>query len=181
MVSIQHLMNKFDIIMIVITGFCLVRGLFRGLIKELSSIIGVIGGFYAATTYYRFLADYLSRWKIDPVYANILSSLILFCAVFFIISILGVLIRYILNLALLGWADRGLGAGFGVVKAVLIGAALLAIFTRFLPVGASMVKDSKLAPHIMMVSENMIKLVSRDIKNEFTSKIGGLKKAWNLQ
>ncbi|PQP34359.1 colicin V production protein, partial [Desulfobacteraceae bacterium SEEP-SAG9] len=33
-------MNPLDILIIVIAGFCLIRGIFRGLIKELSSIIG---------------------------------------------------------------------------------------------------------------------------------------------
>ncbi|MGD9324868.1 MAG: CvpA family protein, partial [Desulfobacterales bacterium] len=34
-------MNPFDIIIIVILGYSLVRGIFRGLVKEVSSIVGV--------------------------------------------------------------------------------------------------------------------------------------------
>jgi len=37
-------MNPFDTIIAIILGYCLIRGFFRGLIKELSSIIGVLGG-----------------------------------------------------------------------------------------------------------------------------------------
>ena len=44
-------MNYLDIIIVVILSYCVIRGVFRGLIKELSSIIGVFGGFYAAYTY----------------------------------------------------------------------------------------------------------------------------------
>ncbi|MBW1983457.1 MAG: CvpA family protein, partial [Deltaproteobacteria bacterium] len=53
-------MNTFDIIIAAIFGYCLVRGLFRGLIKELASIIGVLSGFYAAYTYYQEAARMMS-------------------------------------------------------------------------------------------------------------------------
>ncbi|MBW2176094.1 MAG: CvpA family protein, partial [Deltaproteobacteria bacterium] len=43
-------MTILDVLMIVIVGFCLIRGVFRGLIKEISSIIGVFAGYYAAYT-----------------------------------------------------------------------------------------------------------------------------------
>ena len=48
-------MNPFDMVIVVILSFCLIRGFFRGLIKELASIVGVLGGFYAAYTYYPIL------------------------------------------------------------------------------------------------------------------------------
>ncbi|MGD9259358.1 MAG: CvpA family protein, partial [Desulfobacterales bacterium] len=38
-------MNPFDILIIIILGYSLIRGLFRGLVKEVASIIGVLGGF----------------------------------------------------------------------------------------------------------------------------------------
>ena len=71
-------MNTFDIAIIVIFGFCMIRGFFRGLIKELSSIIGVLGGFYAAYTYYMQVAIPLSGWIQNDSYRNILSFLIIF-------------------------------------------------------------------------------------------------------
>jgi len=59
-------MNFFDIIVVVILGYCFIRGIFRGLIKELSSIVGVFGGFYAAYTYYMMVAKLLSKWNGSP-------------------------------------------------------------------------------------------------------------------
>jgi len=99
-------MNFFDIIVIVILGYCLIRGVFRGFIKELSSIIGVLGGFYAAFTYYMVVAKPLSKWIANSGYLNILSFLIIFCGVFIMISILGVIINYLLKIVFLGWLDR---------------------------------------------------------------------------
>ena len=171
-------MNFFDIIIVIILGYCVIRGIFRGLIKELSSLIGVLGGFYAAFTYYMILAKPLSKWITNSGYLNIISFLILFCGVFLIISILGIIINYLLKIAFLGWADRICGAGFGAIKGILIVSVLLIALTSFLPKGTPVVKNSLLAPHVTLVSENMAKVVSKDMKHVFSKKIAALKKAW---
>ncbi|MGD9335332.1 MAG: CvpA family protein, partial [Desulfobacterales bacterium] len=108
-------MNFFDIIVIVILGYCLIRGAFRGLVKELSSIIGVFGGFFGAYTYYPVLAKPLSKWIANVGYLNLLSFLIIFCGVFIIISILGIIINYLLKIVFLSWLDRVSGAMFGAM------------------------------------------------------------------
>ena len=171
-------MNSFDIFIIVVVGFCLIRGVFRGLIKELSSIIGVLAGFYGAYTYYMKLAKLLSKWISDTGYLNILSFLLIFCGVFIIISVLGVVIKYLLNIAFLGWADRICGAGFGLLKGVLIVAVVLITLTAFLPKGSPLIKKSRLAPHVAMVSETMAKVASKDMKDQFVVKMTELKDTW---
>ncbi|MDL1982759.1 MAG: CvpA family protein [Deltaproteobacteria bacterium] len=171
-------MNQFDILIVIIFGFCLIRGFFRGFIKEISSIIGVLGGFYAAYTYYMEFATLLSGWISDKSYLYVVSFLIIFCGVFFIISIVGVVIKYILNIAFLGWIDRICGAGFGIIKATLIASVLLIALTAFLPKGAPIVKDSMLSPHVSFISEKMAKVIPKDMKHQFVSKIEELKKDW---
>jgi membrane protein required for colicin V production len=170
--------NFFDIVVIIILGFSAVRGVFRGLIKELSSIIGVLGGFYFAYSYYMVLAKPLSRWISNQGYLNILSFLIIFCGILIIISILGVVIKYVLNIAFLGWVDRICGGGFGITKGILITSVLLITLTAFLPKNVPVIKDSMLAPHVTLISEKMAKVVSRDMKKEFSAKITELKKVW---
>jgi membrane protein required for colicin V production len=170
--------NFFDIIVIVILGYCLIRGVFRGLIKELSSIIGVLGGFYAAFTYYPLVAKPLSKWITNTGYLNILSFLILFCGVFIIISILGIIINYLLKIAFLSWLDRILGSVFGAMKGVLIVSVLFIALTAFLPKGTPVIKDSLLSPYVTLVSEKIAKVVSKDMKHAFSAKIATIKKAW---
>ena len=171
-------MNPFDILIVIIFGFCLIRGFFRGFIKEVSSIIGVLGGFYAAYTYYMDFAKLLSGWILDKSYLYIISFLIIFCGVFLIISIVGVVIKYILNIAFLGWIDRICGAGFGIIKATLITSVLLIALTTFLPKGAPIVKGSMLSPHVSVISEKMAKVIPKDMKHQFVSKIKEFKRAW---
>jgi membrane protein required for colicin V production len=159
----------------------MVRGLFRGLVKEASSIIGVLGGFYAAYSYYPMLAKLLSGLIVNPSYVNILSFLIIFCCVLIIISILGVVVKYLLNVAFLGWVDRICGFGFGLIKGVLIITVLFIILTAFLPKGAPLIKESLLAPHAVWISEKLIHAVPKEMKKDFFAKLDEFKKAWKIQ
>ena len=173
-------MNPFDIVIIIILGYSLVRGLFRGLVKEVSSIIGVLGGFYAAYTYYLLVAKLLTGVISNGAYLNILSFLIIFCAVLISVNVIGIIIKYLLNIAFLGWVDRICGIVFGFVKGILIISVLFITLTTFLPKGAPLIKQSLLAPHVSWISEKMTKVVSEEMKREFAIKLKEFKKAWNI-
>lgn len=171
-------MNLFDILIIIILLYCVVRGIFRGLLKEMSSLIGVFGGFYAAYTYYSEVGKYLNKWITNPNYINILSFLLIFVCVFLIISILGIIIKYILKIVFLGWVDRVFGAVFGILKGILISSVLLIVFTAFLPDSANILKTSKTSPYLAVVSNKMIKVTPKDLKREYQIKIKDIETAW---
>jgi membrane protein required for colicin V production len=173
-------MNPFDILIIVVLGYSLVRGLFRGLVKEVSSLIGVLGGFYAAYTYYKVLAGLLAGLIHDTSYLNILSFLIIFCGVLIIVGVLGVIIKYLLNIAFLGWVDRIGGIVFGVLKGILIVSILFITLTAFLPKGTAFIKNSELAPHVSWISEKLAEVISQEMKLDFKAKLGELKKTWKI-
>jgi membrane protein required for colicin V production len=150
------------------------------LVKEVSSIFGVLGGFYAAYSYYPVVAKIFAGLVINPSYLNILGFLVIFCSVLIIISILGVVIKYLLNVAFLGWIDRLCGVCFGLIKGVLIVTVLFIILTTFLPKGAPLIKKSVLAPHVIWISEKMVNVVSDEMKRDFFSKLEEFKRAWKI-
>ena len=174
-------MTVLDVVMIVIVGFCLIRGIFRGLIKEISSIVGVLAGYYAAYTYYGYPAKLLSKWLTNAGYINIISFFILFCLVFFTISILGVIIKYLLSISSLGWVDRICGPLAGLTKGILIAAILLVALTAFLPKGAPVIKKSLLAPHVALVSETIVKVVPQQMKQDFKVKLKEVQTFWKTK
>ena len=173
-------MNPFDILVVIIVGYGLVRGLFRGLVKEVASIIGVLGGFYLAYSYYRLLGIHLGLLTSNESYQMIIGFLIIFCGVLILVAGLAMMIKYLLKIAYLGWADRIGGLIFGGLKAVLIISILFLILTAFLPKDAGLMKKSILAPHIAKVSEKLALMVSSEMKNNFTTRLKDLKKAWKI-
>ncbi|MBU4319171.1 MAG: CvpA family protein [Proteobacteria bacterium] len=171
-------MNSLDIIIACILGYCLIRGIFRGLIKELSSIVGVLAGVYLASAYYPLTSNLLSKWVANASYRDISGFLMIFCGVLLVVGVVGVIIRYLLKIASAGWVDRLLGTLFAVVKAVLIVSVILVILTSFLPKNAAIMKNSILAPHVVYVSEKIIQMVPESMKAEFYNKFKELKNTW---
>jgi len=171
-------MNLFDILIITILLYCLIRGVFRGLLKEMSSLVGVLGGFYAAYSYYGEVGKYLKKWITDPNYINIISFFLVFISVFIIISVLGIIIKYILKIVFLGWVDRIFGAVFGILKGILIGSVLLIVITAFHSGSANIITTSKTAPYLHVISGKMIKVTPKEIKHEYQVKIKEIEKVW---
>jgi membrane protein required for colicin V production len=171
-------MNLLDFLLIVILGYCLVRGIFRGLIKELSSIVGVFGGFYAAYTYYPEVAKHLAHWVTNPGHLSIISFLIIFVLVFLAVGFAGVVIKYLMNIVFLGWTDRICGAIFGTAKGLLITTVVLLVLTTFLPKNAAIIKNSWVAHHMMQFSAYLVKVTPKEMKQSFGIKVKELNRSW---
>ncbi len=174
-------MNLFDVIILVVVAFCLVRGLFRGFIREVSSIVGVLAGVYGASTYYRLVEPFFHQWVDNPGYRKIISFFVLFCAILIVVNLVAALIRYLLNIVFLGWVDRLCGMVFGAAKGLIIVSVLLIMVTTLVPRNTAFVSESRLGPHVATVSEAMSVLVSREMQNQLHLKIEGIKKSWEKQ
>jgi membrane protein required for colicin V production len=174
-------MNPLDVVIIIILGYGLIRGIFRGMVKEISSIVGVFAGFYAAYSYYPLVSQIMEGWITNISFLNILSFMLIFCIIFFMISILGVIIKYLMHIASLGWMDRLLGASLGFGKAILIVSIILVALTAFLPKGAPIIKTSLLSPHLTVISEKLAQIISLEMKHAYTAKLKEIKKTWNVR
>ena len=70
-------MNPFDVFIIIILGYSIVRGLFRGLVKEASSIIGVLGGFTTFSSFSIETFSLVEQGSWGKAVANMSGSLVL--------------------------------------------------------------------------------------------------------
>jgi membrane protein required for colicin V production len=173
-------MNPFDVFIVFFASYFIIRGIFRGLIREVAAIVGVLGGFYLAYTYYPLISKFLSDWLHLTQYIHLLSFMIIFCAVFITISFAGAAFKYLLNVVHMSWFDRICGAGLGAVKTILMTSVVLMALTAFLPKDAPIIRKSLLAPYVMVLSGQMAKLVSEDMKQKYKSKVDELKKSWKI-
>ena len=171
-------MNILDAAIICILTFCAVRGLFRGLIREVASIVGILAAFYSAFTYYLVLAPIAARWPVVGEYSNLAAFFILFLAVFIGVQLLAMLIRYLMNIVFLGWVDRLFGMVFGALKGGIVISVLFITLTTFLPQDSGLLARSRLSPHVADLSEAMSVLVSRDVRQEILLKLEGWKNQW---
>ena len=168
-------MNAFDILIIVIVSFCLIRGAFKGLIGEVSGVIGVVAAFYGAYTYYPLITVYAQKWIENAGFRNIIAFFLIFCAILIVINLVSLLIRKILNLVFLGWVDRTFGLVFGAVKGILIVSVIFIMVTSFLPKNSNFLTTSKFSPYIAQVSEALTVFVSKNSRKDFLKKLEELK------
>jgi len=171
-------MNALDITICVIAGYCLVRGLFRGIIKEVTSIIGVFIAFFGAYTYYPTVMGWFASVVSNKAYLAVISFVVVFSVILLLVGIVGVVLKNIFKVAALGWADRVLGGTFAVIKSVLIVTVLLIILTAFLPENAPVLKQSRLTPHVIATAETLVSAVPDDLKTVFRNKLKVLKESW---
>ncbi len=165
-------MSGFDLVVLVIVLFCMIRGVFRGLIREVSGIVAVIAGFYGAFTYYWILSPYLTFMIETPAIQHLVSFGLLFCGIVIVVGLTAALIRKLMHVVFLGWVDRTFGLIFGTAKGVLIVSVLFIMLTAFLPAGAStMMTRSETAPYISTISRTMTLFISSNLRIDFLDRL----------
>lgn len=171
-------MNIFDIIVIMVLSFCLIRGLFKGLIGEISGIVGVVAGFYGAYTYYPQVSIYVQKWIHSPALRNVIVFFALFCLILVAVGLVAAVIRKFLNLVFLGWADRTFGMLFGAAKGLLISSVLFITITTFMPKYTKIISESTLSPYLAEISKALTVFVSKNVKKDFLDSLEGIHKIW---
>jgi membrane protein required for colicin V production len=114
------LSTLFDLTILIVAIIFAALGAKDGLIREIFRFGALLGGFFAGFCYYPDLQPHLRGVSSNPQAVNFLSFVIIFIAVAVTILILGFIVRKLIKVALLGWADRFMGFAFGLLKAGLI-------------------------------------------------------------
>lgn len=121
-------MNIFDIITIIIIVVALFLGWKNGLVSQLFSIAGVVGGIVLALLYGEQVGAFL---KLDPSYAKIIGFVITFVAVAILTAIVSRLLSTILSAIGLGSVNTLLGIAVSILKYLLVLSVVFVLFEEF--------------------------------------------------
>ena len=123
-------MNSIDLVVIIVTSFFLLRGLFRGFILELTIVVGLFVGYILAASYHELISGILTSYflQLPESAADIISFALIFITINIILRIVAGIITKTLKFAMLGWLNRMLGAVFGTIKSVIILSITIFIF-----------------------------------------------------
>lgn len=123
----------------------------HGFFVEAFSLAGVILGLLLASWNYQKILPWIDSWVHSPGVAEAIAFIVIAIAVMVIAGLAGRLIRWSVHSIGLGWADRFIGAIFGLLKGcVLVTLGVMAI-TAFLP-HVTWMERSKLAPYFLSVA-----------------------------
>lgn len=160
----------FDLIIISITLILGLKGLFRGLIKEVFGIIGIIGAIFVASRIAKDAGDALA-----PILAiqseatlKLIGFVVALVGFWLIVYTLGVIISKIFSASGLGVVDRIFGFIFGASKVFLIFSVIayaLYQVQSFKKVMDEKFEKSYVMPHLISVGSYIIKLDTTSITN----------------
>ena len=167
----RMLVNIVDMIIVVVTAVFVVRGIFRGLTRELASIVGVVAGFYGALAFSSRTVKLFPQKIAGSAYADILGFAVVFCGILIAVHLIAILIRWALGLTMLSWVDRMLGGGFGALKSALLLGVIFFVITRFVHPATPVMKGSMLYGYVSMATEAMARVVSSGLPDRISSRI----------
>lgn len=127
-------LHIFDIIVLIVIGFFVFRGLSHGLIEELLKLVGIIVAIILAIRLMAPGAVLLSQVvNAEPEKLGFVSFLIIFVLIMIGFRVLAKILKGIFKFAMLGWLDKLGGGAFGALKGALLMSALVWLLL-FLPV-----------------------------------------------
>lgn len=119
-------MGLVDILILVVLGIFLLKGVLRGFLREVCSLLGLILGILLGF----YLHVPLSQWMLDVFgwpsqLCVILSFALIFLLTLLVFAVLGYVLHRFVKLVLLGGVNRALGGLFGLMQGVVVLALIL--------------------------------------------------------
>ncbi|MGE4432026.1 MAG: CvpA family protein [Sphingobium sp.] len=122
-------MNALDIALLLLTGGMAVTGFLRGFVEELLSLLAWVVAVVAVSFFLAPVADLTGIWMGAGAGAQTLAFAGLFGITFLIGKLIAKRAGQGMRTSVLGSVDRILGAGFGIVKGVLVATVLFLGFS----------------------------------------------------
>ncbi|MDR2385986.1 MAG: CvpA family protein [Deltaproteobacteria bacterium] len=135
-------MSALDIAICVTLIYFLIRGIFRGLVKEVVGILGLFVAFWAASVYWKAGADQLIPIIDSSTYRAVLSFLVIYLIVYFLIGLMSVFVDKIVKITITPLSSGLAGAGLGLFKGAALCVIVLAASTAFLSPKHTIYADS---------------------------------------
>ena len=167
-------MTIFDILVFFTIGSCFLFSLFKGMVREVFSLLGYLAGYIGAINYYDDLAVLIQSMVKEEVMARIagfsiifilvkiITALTIFFMVKIIFSFLGKLIRrFIDGTRVLSLPDRIIGGIMGLAKGLVIVAIIMFPLKLFEESYKRITQGSLFAPYLEGIV-HVVKLESKD-------------------
>jgi membrane protein required for colicin V production len=167
-------MNPLDWLLAILLTYSVIRAAMRGFFQEAFALAGLILGFLFACWFYRSLAVDLKGLINSPQIAQLCAFLLILAVTMVLASLIGKLLKSTASAIGLGFADRLLGALFGLFRGALLGVVLLLAVTAFLPT-APCIENSLLAPYFLRAAHAVSFVMPSDLRLRLLDGLHGLK------
>ena len=167
-------MTTFDTVVLVLLACSIFYSIFRGLVKEIFSLLAYVTGFYTANLYQRDLAGYIVKVLTNQTGARVVSFILIFLGTVILVTFIGKAVSGMLSSAGgLSLFNRVMGGIIGLAKGVAIVVAVMAPLELFPSMYNSITEDSTTAPYLKNISK-LMRLGVADSANKIMDKVPGI-------
>ncbi len=130
-------MNSLDVFLLIFIAYFTIRGMFRGLIKELIIVLALLLGYYLAMTFYGPTTKWLINLfpSLPQNGAQILAFALIFIVVNVVLRLFGKFLEKLIKFVFLQPLNRLGGALFGLLKSLFF-LSVIVFILRLLPFSA---------------------------------------------
>jgi len=146
-------LNFVDYILIAIVGLSMVLSLWRGFVREVVSLIGLIAAFLVASRLSGRTGDFLSQWILNPTAADVAGFVLVFVIVMIAVGLVGAIIHHLVDAVALTATDRTLGVFFGAARGMLLIAVCFLVYTSYTKPNEPWLKKSLLTPYAIELGD----------------------------
>ena len=159
-------MSTLDIILVLFLFYFAFKGFTNGFIISIATLAGLILGFYAASHFSEFTANWLQHdMGLKSGNIKLIAYIVTFVIVVVLIFLLGRFMTGVVKTVGLGIVNRLAGALFGIAKGLLIASLLFLLFARIDPheslLTATHKKGSLLYKPVSAIAPAVIPLVKK--------------------
>ena len=145
------MMNWIDYTIIGVIVLSALISIVRGFIKESLSLISWVLAFFIASRFYMYITRYLTYFESEVVRIAVAIA-ILFVATLIVCSIITYIISQFVQKTGLSGTDRVLGVYLGIIRGILVVAAVLFFVDTFTPLSQTLEwEQSLLIPHFQII------------------------------
>ena len=160
--------TAFDVLVLVIFLLFVVRGIWIGFIRQISSLLAMLGGFllagYFDSGFYQVILPFFKNSQT----AFLLTYILLFVAFFFLIKLMGLGLKKVMDITLSPWFDRVVGGAFGIMKGVFIASLIFIATISYLSGSNKYLKISITYPFLAQSSKVILALIrDHDLRSYF--------------
>jgi membrane protein required for colicin V production len=168
-------LNFFDYLLIAIVGLSMVLSLWRGFVREIISLIGLVAAFIVASRTSAVTGGFLGQWMPKGTVSDIAGFALVFIAVMVVVGLTGAIVRKLVDMAQLTATDRTLGVFFGLARGLLLIALCFLIFTTYDPRhNQDWLNESRLTPYAIDLGNVLGKAIPKGYPFSRQGKAGRL-------
>ncbi|HLI78434.1 MAG TPA: CvpA family protein [Candidatus Binataceae bacterium] len=172
-------MNGLDFAIVIALSVGAIYGLSHGAIRMLTSVVALVGGVYFASVYYPNASGVIEKqFGASPVAASLIGYLVLFGALFFVIEAVGGMLMRTLLVIHLSWIDRLVGSAVGATIMAIVTGIIVMLMAVVLPADAAIIRDSSLAPRLLLYNQELVRYIPEDVKQAYETKRAEIIRSW---